>query len=99
MPRTALSRRLAAQLARFARQENGAIAAMGAVALTVLLGFGAFAIDMSYAYSERNRLQVTASAAARNAYPCFTTRFTASYLNSSEKTRRTRFDFFDILCS
>jgi Flp pilus assembly protein TadG len=33
------------------------------------LGFGAFAIDMSYAYSTRNLLQVTASAAALAAAP------------------------------
>ncbi len=46
------------------RDENGAVAAIVAIFLTVLLGFGAYAIDMSYAYTTRNLLQVTASAAA-----------------------------------
>ncbi len=48
----------------FLRDQNGAIAAIAAVSLIVILGFGAFAIDMSYAYTTRNLLQVTASAAA-----------------------------------
>ena len=48
----------------FPGNQNGAIAAITAVSLVVMLGFGAFAIDMSYAYSTRNMLQVTASTAA-----------------------------------
>ena len=56
-------------LGRFLRNQDGAIAAVSAVSLVVILGFGAFAIDMSYAYSERNLLQVTASAAALAAAP------------------------------
>jgi hypothetical protein len=56
-------------LGRFLRDRDGAIAAVSAVSLVVILGMGAFAIDMSYAYSERNLLQVTASAAALAAAP------------------------------
>ena len=56
-------------LRRVWRKEDGAVAAMTAVTLVVVLGMGAFAIDMSYAYSERNLLQVTASAAALAAVP------------------------------
>jgi hypothetical protein len=56
-------------LSRFLRDRDGAIAAISAVSLVVILGMGAFAIDMSYAYSERNLLQVTASAAALAAAP------------------------------
>jgi hypothetical protein len=52
-------------LSRFLRDRDGAIAAVSAVSLVVILGMGAFAIDMSYAYSERNLLQVTASVTAR----------------------------------
>jgi Flp pilus assembly protein TadG len=54
---------------RFIHAQDGAIAAISAVSLVVILGFGAFAIDMSYAYSERNLLQVTADAAALAAAP------------------------------
>jgi Flp pilus assembly protein TadG len=54
---------------RFLNDRDGAIAAISAVSLVVILGMGAFAIDMSYAYSERNLLQVTASAAALAAAP------------------------------
>ena len=46
------------RLKNFLRDQNGAIAAISAVLLIVILGFGAFAIDMSYAYSTRNLLQV-----------------------------------------
>jgi hypothetical protein len=53
----------------FLREQDGAIAAISAVLLIVILGFGAFAIDMSYAYSTRNLLQVTASSAALAAAP------------------------------
>ena len=56
-------------LSLFLRDRDGAIAAISAVSLVVILGMGAFAIDMSYAYSERNLLQVTASAAALAAAP------------------------------
>lgn len=56
-------------LGQFLRERDGAIAAISAVSLVVILGMGAFAIDMSYAYSERNLLQVTASAAALAAAP------------------------------
>jgi Flp pilus assembly protein TadG len=54
---------------RFSHDCEGAVAAMAAVSLVVILGFGAFAIDMSYAYATRNRLQVTAEAAALAAAP------------------------------
>jgi Flp pilus assembly protein TadG len=57
------------RIKQFLHAEDGAIAAMTAVSLVVILGFGAFAIDMSYAYSERNLLQVTADAAALAAAP------------------------------
>ena len=40
------------------------IAAMAAVCLVVILGFGIFAIGMRYAHSESDRLQATASGAA-----------------------------------
>ena len=56
-------------LSRFLGDRDGAIAAVSAVSLVVIIGMGAFAIDMSYAYSERNLLQVTASAAALAAAP------------------------------
>ncbi len=48
----------------FYRDERGAMAAIVALMLLVLLGFGALAIDMSFAGSTRTELQVTASAAA-----------------------------------
>ncbi len=57
------------RLESFLREQNGAIAAISAVMLIVILGFGAFAIDMSYAYTTRNLLQVTASSAALAAAP------------------------------
>ena len=53
----------------FLRDRKGAVAAMTAVSLVVILGMGAFALDMSYAYATRNLLQVTASAAALAAAP------------------------------
>ncbi len=56
-------------LGRFWRESDGAIAAISSVSLVVILGMGAFAIDMSYAYSERNLLQATADAAALAAAP------------------------------
>lgn len=56
-------------LRRFLGDREGAVAAIAAVSLVVVLGMGAFAIDMSYAYSERNLLQVTASSAALAAAP------------------------------
>lgn len=52
------------RFSRFRHDQKGAVAAMAAVSLVVILGFGAFAIDMSYAYATRNMLQVTAEAAA-----------------------------------
>jgi hypothetical protein len=48
----------------FYRDERGAMAAIIALMLFVLLGFGALAIDMSFAGSTRTELQVTASSAA-----------------------------------
>jgi Flp pilus assembly protein TadG len=57
------------RIKQFLHAQDGVIAAMTAVSLVVILGFGAFAIDMSYAYSERNLLQVTADAAALAAAP------------------------------
>jgi len=53
----------------FGRDRGGAVAAISAVSLVVVLGFGAFAIDMSYGYATRNKLQVTAEAAALAAAP------------------------------
>jgi len=53
----------------FLCEQDGAIAAIAAVSLIVILGFGAMAIDMSYAYMTRNLLQVTASSAALAAAP------------------------------
>jgi len=57
------------RMRRFLHDQDGAIAAITAVSLVVILGMGGFAIDMSYAYSERNLLQVTADAAALSAAP------------------------------
>lgn len=57
------------RLRDFARDRAGAVPAISAVAVVVILGFGAFAIDMSYAYATRNLLQVTASSAALAAAP------------------------------
>jgi hypothetical protein len=51
-------------LKQFHRDEGGATATIIALTLTVLIGFAALAIDMSYANSTRTELQVTASAAA-----------------------------------
>ena len=62
-------RKLTRSFVGFSRGEDGGIAALAAVLITVIVGFGAFAIDMSYAYSTRNLLQVTASAAALAAAP------------------------------
>ena len=45
------------------------IAAMTAVSLVVILGFGIFAIGMPYAHSESDHLQATASGAALAAAP------------------------------
>lgn len=64
--------RLAPRLARFRRDERGGVAVLMAVGLVMLLGAAAIAIDLSYAYVERNRLQVaadTAALAAANALP------------------------------
>lgn len=57
------------RLGQFLHDQDGAIAAVSAVSLVVILGFGAFAIDMSYAYSERTLLQATADSAALAAAP------------------------------
>ena len=51
-------------LKTFSHEEDGATAAIIALLLTVLLGFTAAALDMSYANATRTKLQVTASAAA-----------------------------------
>ncbi len=51
-------------LRTFYREEDGATAVIIVLSLTVLLGFAAAAIDMSYANATRTELQVTASAAA-----------------------------------
>ena len=56
-------------LGRFLHDQDGAVAAIVAVSLVVILGFAGLAIDMSYAYSTRNMLQITASAAALAAAP------------------------------
>ena len=68
-PHRVLAARAGAFLGRFLGERDGAIAAISAVSLVAILGMGAFAIDMSYAYSERNLLQVAASAAALAAAP------------------------------
>ena len=57
------------QIRSFRRDEEGAVFAIFALFLVILLGFGAYAIDMSYAYTTRNMLQVTASASALAAAP------------------------------
>src|SRR3546814_12019553 len=46
------------------RDRSGAFAPISALVLTVIIGFGALTIDMGYNYIMRNRLQVTADAAA-----------------------------------
>src|SRR3546814_1926482 len=46
------------------RDRSGAFAPISALVLTVIIGFGALTIDMGYNYVMRNRLQVTADAAA-----------------------------------
>ncbi len=51
-------------LKSFLHNQNGAIAVISVISLPVILGFGALAIDMSYAYQTRNLLQTTADAAA-----------------------------------
>ena len=50
-------------LREFHCDESGAIAAIVALSLFVLLGFAASAIDLSYANSTRTELQITASSA------------------------------------
>ena len=62
-------RKTADCLFRLVRERDGAVFAIFAIFLVILLGFGAYAIDMSYAYTTRNMLQVTASAAALAAAP------------------------------
>ena len=51
-------------LRRFHRAEEGVIAIMVGLLLVVLLGFAAFAVDLSHGYFTQTQLQVTASAAA-----------------------------------
>jgi len=51
-------------LKKFLRDEHGAVAAWFVLSLLVFLGAAALAIDISYAIFTRNKLQVTASAAA-----------------------------------
>ena len=46
------------------RDQNGAVAVIIAASLIFIMGFGALALDMSYGYSTRNMLQVTATASA-----------------------------------
>ena len=48
----------------FARCDSGGIAVLMAAGLAVLIGAAAIAIDLSYAYVERNRLQIAADTAA-----------------------------------
>ena len=54
----------ASTLDRFLRREDGGVAVMLAVGLAMLIGAAAIAVDLSYLYVERNRLQVAADAAA-----------------------------------
>jgi Flp pilus assembly protein TadG len=51
-------------LRTFWSDRRGAFAPLAALVLTVILGFGALAIDMGYAYYMRNKLQVAADASA-----------------------------------
>ncbi len=51
-------------LRAFARREDGGIAIVVAAGLAMLLGCAAIAVDVSYLYVERNRLQIAADAAA-----------------------------------
>jgi Flp pilus assembly protein TadG len=52
------------KLCGFLRDTDGAIAAWFALSLLIFIGMAALAIDISYAISTRNNLQVAASAAA-----------------------------------
>lgn len=49
---------------RLWRDRSGAFAPISALLLIVILGFGALAVDMGYAYIERSQLQATADATA-----------------------------------
>lgn len=62
-----LSGRLSLRL--FVEDRAGVVLPIFAIFLAVFLAFGAFALDMSYGYSTRNMLQVTATAAAMAAAP------------------------------
>lgn len=52
------------------RDQRGAVAITVAVLLTILLGFGALAIDVGYLFVVRNELQNAADAAALAGAPC-----------------------------
>ena len=49
---------------RFLRDERGTVVVLSAVLLSGLLGFGAIAVDLGYAYAVKGRLQVAAEAAS-----------------------------------
>lgn len=59
-PMNMVSRRLS----RSQSEDQGAVAIIVALLLVVLLGFGAFAVDMGYAYAVKREQSVTADAAA-----------------------------------
>ena len=62
--RTDFARKSRAIFVRGARDEKGAIVAWFALMIFVLVGFGALALDISYAMMMRNKLQVSTSSAA-----------------------------------
>lgn len=56
--------RLIKNLSRRSSDDRGAVAILFALLLVVLVGFGAFAVDMGYAYAVKRQLSVTADSAA-----------------------------------
>lgn len=56
--------RLRIRLATRAADDDGAVAILVALLLIVLVGFGAFAVDMGYAYAVKRQQSVTVDAAA-----------------------------------
>ena len=49
---------------RLSSEDDGAVAAWFVLFLTVFIGMGALAIDFSYAFMVRHKIQITASSAA-----------------------------------
>lgn len=63
--------------------QKGAVAVMVAVAMTMLLGFAALAIDVGYLFVVRNELQNSADAAALAGAPCLYQRAECSNLTAT----------------